>query len=91
MFNVGGMELLAIALVALVVLGPDRLPGAIRQAGSVLGQLRQITNGFRVDLTAAIEQAEAEADADAEARALRGAVAAPDRLVVDAATDQLAS
>lgn len=89
MFNVGGMELLAIGLVALVVLGPDRLPGAIRQAGSVLGQLRQITNGFRVDLTSAIDQAEAEADA--EARALRGAEAAPDRLAVDAATDQLAS
>lgn len=87
MFNVGGMELLAIGLVALVVLGPDRLPGAIRQAGSVLGQLRQITNGFRVDLTSAIDQAEA----DAEARALRGAEAAPDRLSVDAATDQLAS
>lgn len=89
MFNVGGMELLAIALVALVVLGPDRLPGAIRQAGTMLGQLRQITNGFRVDLTSAIEHA--EADADAEARARRDAEAAPDRLVVDVATDQLAS
>lgn len=65
MFNLGGMELVAVALVALVVLGPDRLPGAVRQVGSVLGQLRQISHGFRVDLTAAIERAEAEAEADA--------------------------
>lgn len=67
MFNVGGMELLSIALVALVVLGPDRLPGAVRQAGSALGQLRRISQGFRTDLTSAIEQAEAEAAAAEQA------------------------
>lgn len=89
MFNVGGMELLAIGLVALVVLGPDRLPGAIRQAGSVLGQLRQVTNGFRVDLTAAMEQA--EADAEAEARAARRPESAADAPVLDAAVDRAAS
>ncbi len=65
MFNVGGMELVAIGLVALVVLGPDRLPGALRQAGSVLGQLRRIADGFRVDLTSAMERAEAEVAAEA--------------------------
>lgn len=50
MFNVGGLELVAIALVALVVLGPDRLPAALRQAGSVLGQLRRMSDGFRIDV-----------------------------------------
>ena len=61
MFNVGGMELLAIGVLALVVLGPTRLPGAVRQAGSVLGQLRRLTQGFQLDLDAAISRAEAEA------------------------------
>lgn len=57
MFNVGGMELLALGVVALVVLGPTRLPGAVRQAGSTLGQLRQLAQGFQVDLSAAVGEA----------------------------------
>ncbi len=56
MFNVGGLELVAIALVALVVLGPDRLPAALRQAGSVLGQLRRMSDGFRIDVRAALAE-----------------------------------
>ncbi|HAS11438.1 MAG TPA: twin-arginine translocase subunit TatB [Acidimicrobiaceae bacterium] len=55
-FNVGGLELVAIALVALVVLGPDRLPAALRQAGSVLGQLRRMSDGFRIDVRAALAE-----------------------------------
>lgn len=56
MFNVGGLELVAIGLVALVVLGPDRLPGALRQAGSLLGQLRRMSDSFRIDMTAALAE-----------------------------------
>lgn len=54
MFNVGGLELVAVALVALVVLGPDKLPGALRQAGSMLAQVRRVSEGFRIDVTAAL-------------------------------------
>lgn len=68
MFNVGGMELLVIAVVALVVLGPDKLPGALRQFGTVVGELRRISQGFQTDLKGAI--------ADAERNAARGADAA---------------
>ncbi len=67
MFNVGGMELLVIALVALVVLGPEKLPGAIRQFGQVVGELRRISAGFQSDLRGAM--AEAERDAEAARRA----------------------
>lgn len=71
MFNVGGPELIVIGLVALVVLGPDKLPGALRQLGSFLGELRRISSGFQTDLRAAID--EAERDATAEQHAARGA------------------
>jgi sec-independent protein translocase protein TatB len=40
MFDVGFGELLLIAVVALVVLGPERLPGAARTAGALLRRLR---------------------------------------------------
>lgn len=63
MFNVGGMEFLVIAVVALVVLGPDKLPGAIRQIGAVVGEIRRISQGFQTDLKGALEEAERDAEA----------------------------
>lgn len=41
MFDVGFTELLLVALVALLVLGPERLPGAARTAGLWIGRLKR--------------------------------------------------
>jgi sec-independent protein translocase protein TatB len=57
MFNVGGGEVLVIALIALIVLGPNRLPGAARQAGKVLADLRRISQGFQNEVRTAFEEA----------------------------------
>lgn len=94
MFNVGGPELIVIALVALIVLGPDKLPGALRQAGQFIGELRKISNSFQIDLRTAIADAERDAEADstvASAGALesgsRAAQAELDALESKTATD----
>ncbi len=50
MFNVGGGEVLVILLVALVVLGPDKLPGAMRSVGNMVGELRKLSNGFQSEM-----------------------------------------
>lgn len=71
MFNVGGMELVVIGLVALIVLGPDKLPGAMRQLGSTLGELRRMSQGFQNDLRTALD--EAERDAERQRRAAEDA------------------
>lgn len=55
MFNVGGGELLVILLVALVVLGPTKLPEAARQAGQVMKELRRISSGFQAELKSAMD------------------------------------
>ena len=55
MFNVGAGEMMAILLVALVVLGPERLPKAMNQLGRYVGQLRQLSNGFQDELRRAID------------------------------------
>lgn len=47
MLNLGTGELLVIFLVALIVLGPQRLPGAARQAGRMLAELRKLSSGFQ--------------------------------------------
>ena len=55
MFNVGPGELLVIMLVALVVLGPDKLPDAARKMGNVLGELRRMSSGFQEEMRGAFE------------------------------------
>lgn len=55
MFNVGGAELLVIMLLALVVLGPDKLPAAARQVGRVMGEIRRMSQGFQQELRSAMD------------------------------------
>lgn len=50
MFNVGPMELVLLALVGLIVLGPDKLPGLAREAGQMLRTLRDLATGARSQL-----------------------------------------
>ena len=53
MFNIGGGEFVVIALIALIVLGPQRLPEAARQVGKAMGDLRRISSGFQNELKSA--------------------------------------
>ncbi len=47
MFEVGFSELLLVALVALLVLGPERLPVAARMAGLWIGRLKRSFNSIK--------------------------------------------
>lgn len=47
MFNIGGFELLVIAAVALLVLGPDKLPKFMRTVGKTVGQVRRVSTEFQ--------------------------------------------
>ncbi|MCX7620417.1 MAG: Sec-independent protein translocase protein TatB [Acidimicrobiales bacterium] len=58
MFNVGGGEILVILLIALIVLGPDRLPGAARTAGRVMGELRRLSQSFQDEVRQAVDLSE---------------------------------
>jgi Tat protein translocase TatB subunit len=55
MGNVGGGEIIVILLVALLVLGPNKLPEAARQIGRVMGELRKVTTGFQRELQDALK------------------------------------
>ena len=57
MFDIGFAELLLVSVVGLLVLGPERLPSAIRTASLWLGRLRRSFNAIRADI-------EREIDAD---------------------------
>jgi sec-independent protein translocase protein TatB len=66
MFDVGFSELVVIGLIALIVLGPKRLPEVARTAGKWMGQLRRFINNVKQDLDREIHQ-----DELAELRKLR--------------------
>ena len=46
MFNLGGMEILVILVVALLVLGPEKLPNAMRTLGKIFGEFRRTSTEF---------------------------------------------
>lgn len=50
MFDVGISELALIALVALIVLGPERLPRAARMAGAMIRKLRSGWSNLRQEI-----------------------------------------
>jgi sec-independent protein translocase protein TatB len=49
-FNVGPLELLVLAIVGLIVIGPDKLPGLARDAARMLRTLRDLAQGARTQL-----------------------------------------
>jgi len=50
MFDIGFSELVLVGVVALVVLGPDRLPGAVRTAGLWIGRLKRSFLSIKQDI-----------------------------------------
>ncbi len=50
MFDIGFSELILIGVVALVVIGPDRLPGAARVAGMWVGRIKRSFNTIKEDV-----------------------------------------
>jgi len=55
MFDVGFSELMVIAVVALVVIGPERLPAVARTLGHLFGRLQRYVNDVKADISREIE------------------------------------
>jgi sec-independent protein translocase protein TatB len=55
MFDVGFSELVVIALVALIVIGPERLPKVARTVGALLGRLQRYVNDVKADINREIQ------------------------------------
>jgi len=55
MFDVGFSELMIIALVALIVIGPERLPKVARTLGNLYGRLQRYVNDVKADINREME------------------------------------
>ncbi len=60
MFDIGADELLLIAVIAIIVIGPKDLPLALRTAGRWIGKMRKLSGHFRAGVDAMIREAEME-------------------------------
>ena len=73
MFDIGPEKLLFLAVLALVFLGPEKLPGVFRSFGHALSQFRDATASVQDELRASLDgsvpdSAGTERDADQKAR-----------------------
>lgn len=68
--GIGGLEYLIIAVVALIVVGPERLPAMLRQLGKWVASMRRMANDFRSSFDEMARQSELD-DLRKEVEALR--------------------
>lgn len=86
MSNIGGAEVFVVLLLALLVLGPERLPKAARQVGNFVRQVRAISSGFQNEIRGAMRD-EGGPSTPEEAR-IRPVPAITDRSEADGAPDR---
>jgi sec-independent protein translocase protein TatB len=55
MFDIGFSELLVIAIVALIVIGPQRLPTVARTLGHLFGRMQRYVNDVKADISREME------------------------------------
>lgn len=51
MFDIGFSEMMVIAVVALIVIGPERLPKVARTLGHLWGRAQRYVNGVKADIS----------------------------------------
>ena len=66
MFNVQGSEIIIIVILALIVLGPEKLPEAIRKFSHFYGEAKKMSNGFQSELRNALDEPMRELQATAD-------------------------
>ena len=77
MFDIGFSELLVIAVVALIVIGPERLPKVARTLGHLFGRMQRYVNDVKADISREMELEELrklQSNVEDAARAIQGSV-----------------
>lgn len=56
MFNLSGSEIVFLLIIALVVLGPEKLPDAVRRFGKFYGEFKKMSSGFQTEFKNAFDE-----------------------------------
>src|SRR5919112_2720687 len=71
MFDIGWSEILVIAAVAIIVVGPKELPKMLRTFGKTMGTVRRTANDFKRQFDEALREAERDSGLDETRKSLR--------------------
>ena len=55
MFDIGFSEMMVVAVVALIVIGPERLPKVARTLGHMFGRMQRYVNDVKSDISREME------------------------------------
>jgi sec-independent protein translocase protein TatB len=64
--QIGWLEILAIVIIAILVLGPKEFPIALKKIGSYFGKLKNTLGSFQREITSVTENIDLEKDIDKE-------------------------
>jgi Tat protein translocase TatB subunit len=53
---IGPEKIIVVLVIALIVLGPERLPQVARQAGRAYREFRRVTSGFEAEVRGALQE-----------------------------------
>ncbi len=62
--QIGWLEILAIVIIAILVLGPKEFPIALKKIGSYFGKLKNTLSSFQRDVNSVTENIEVEKEID---------------------------
>src|SRR5262249_21569272 len=77
MFDIGFSELVVIAIVALIVIGPEQLPKVARTLGHLFGRMQRYVNDVKADISREMELDELrklQSNVEEAARAIQSSV-----------------
>ena len=55
-FNFSGSEIIFLLLLALIILGPEKLPEAVRKFAKTYGEFKKVTTGFQTELKQVLDE-----------------------------------
>ena len=85
MFGIGSGEILLLLLIALIVLGPERMPKLARDLGRAMAEFRKTSDELKSEFLNADKYLDVAANSAPAAQAAIAATATPDQPVTEAA------
>ena len=87
MFDIGFFELIIIGILALLVLGPERLPKAARTAGMWIGRIKQGFSSIQQEVNQQLHMEEMQRQLDENRRKLEETLRRQEEQLTDRAAD----
>jgi len=64
--QIGWLEILAIVIIAILVLGPKEFPIALKKIGSYFGKLKSTLSSFQKEVSSVVEETDIDKDINNE-------------------------